>query len=299
MISVCIAAYNAEKFLETTLRTVQAQSFKNWEIIVTEDGSKDRTEDYVMDFSIKVPQRVVYSRHPVNRGLPATRNTGIASAEGDWIAFLDADDLWKPNHLESLVSASQIEDCDAIYSGSIIYDDATWTKLSTRAPSDDDLTNLPLALFSGRLSIMSSSVMIKSASTKKFGPFSIDFPLCSDTEYWLRILSKGGQMSHTGTNTCIYRQHDAALSQKKAPILTESARVCERYSHWNAIPRRVSRTRPASLYRMAGRTLMTENPKAALAPFSQSLRLQPLAPKTLGLWAKAFLKQNARRRRAT
>jgi glycosyltransferase involved in cell wall biosynthesis len=298
LISVCIAAFNAEKFLETTLRTIQAQSFKNWEVIVTEDGSKDRTEDHVLDFSIKVPQRVVYNRHPLNRGLPATRNTGIATAEGDWVAFLDADDLWKPNHLESLVSASQIDDGDAVYSGSILYDDATWTKLSTLSPSDDDLTNLPLALYSGRLSIMSSSVMIKRASIEKFGPFSSDFPLCSDAEYWLRILSKGGQMIHSATNTCIYRQHDNALSRRKAPNLTESARVCERYARWNAIPRRMSRTRPASLYRLAGRTLMTENPTAALAPFTQSLRLQPLAPKTLGLWAKAFFQKNSRRQRA-
>jgi glycosyltransferase involved in cell wall biosynthesis len=295
LISVCIAAYNAEKYLEAALRTVQAQSFKNWEIIVTEDGSKDRTEDYVLDFSIKVPQRVVYNRHDTNRGLPTTRNTGIASAAGDWVAFLDADDLWKPNHLESLISASQIEDGDAVFAGSVLYDDATWAKLGTRAPTDVDLSNLPLALYSGRLSITSSSVMIKRSSIAKFGSFSSDFPTCSNTEYWLRILSKGGHMCHSVTNTCIYRQHAASLSQKTADTHTENARVCERYASWDAIPRRISRNRPASLYRLAGQMLLTDNPTAALAQISKSLRLQPFNPKTLGLWAKALLQKNARR----
>lgn len=298
LISVCIAAYKADKYLEATLRTVYSQTFKNWELVVTEDGSKDRTEDFVAELAHKIPQRVVYSRHESNRGLAATRNTGIATAKGDWIAFLDADDLWKPDHLENLVSASQIEECDAVYSGSIQYDDATWTKLSTRAPSERDLADLPVALYTGRLSIMSSAVMIKRESMQRFGPFAMEFKICSNSEYWLRILFKGGRMIYSGSNTCIYRQHNGGLSGKTANSLTEAARICERYSKWNAIPRLLARTRTANLYRWAGRTLMNENPAAALDPLSHSLRIHPFNPKTIGLWAKAFLRQNTKRERA-
>ena len=298
LISVCIAAYNAEKYLEASLRTVEAQTFKNWELIVTEDGSKDRTEEYVHNFSFSVTQRVEYNRHDINRGIPATRNTGIASAKGDWIAFLDANDLWKPNHLEYLISASHIEDGDAIYAGSILYDNATWDKLNTLSPTERNLANLPVALYSGSLPIMSSSVMIKRDSITKFGPFSSDYPLRSNTEYWLRLHSKGGRMSHSGANTCIYRQHSNALSQKAAASLAESARICEHYAKWDAIPRRLSRVRLASLYRMAGRVLIVENPAAARTVLAKSLHLQPLHPRSLGLWVKAFLRQSTRRHRA-
>lgn len=291
LISVCIAAYNSEKYLEATLRTVEAQSHKNWEIIITEDGSKDRTEDYVLDFASKVPQCITYNRHPTNRRLPATRNTGIASASGDWIAFLNADDLWKPNHLDSLISACQIEDSDAIFAGSILYDDATWTKLSTSTPTDSDLANLPLSLYSGRLSIASSSVILKRSSVAKFGPFSSDYPTCCDTEYLLRILSKGGHLSHSQTNTCIYRQYTNPLSKKTTEAYIESARICEHYAGWEAIPRRIRRSRPASLYRKVGQLLLAENPAAARAPISKSLRLQPFSPKTLSLWSKALLRK--------
>lgn len=295
LISICIAAYNADKFLEATLRTIQSQTFKDWELIVTEDGSKDRTEEFVLDFSLKATQNVVYNRHPTNRGLPATRNTGITAASGEWIVFLDADDLWKPDHLENLVSASHIETCDAVFSGSVEYDDATWTKLSTHTPSNRDLADLPLALFTGRLSIKSSAAMIKRESLQRFGPVAAEFPLCSDTEYWLRILSQGGHLLFSGTNTCIYRQHSAALSQKTAASFIETARICEHYSEWAAIPRLIARSRTASLYRWAGRTLLSANPADALEALSHSLRLVPLNPRTLGLWAKAFIRRSTNR----
>ena len=297
LISICIAAYNAEKYLEATLRTIQSQTFKDWELIVTEDGSQDRTEEFVSDFSHKVTQKVIYNRHPVNRGLPATRNTGFTAASGEWIVFLDADDLWKTDHLETLVSSSQIEAGDVVYSGSVEYDDATWTKLSTHTPSVQDLANLPLALYTGRLSIKSSAAMIKREALQRFGPVSTEFPICSDTEYWLRILSQGGHLLFSGANTCIYRQHDTALSRKTAATFLETARICEHYAEWAAIPRLVARTHTASLYRCAGRTLLADNPADALKPLSQSLRLLPLNPMTLGLWTKAFLCQNSRRQR--
>jgi len=297
LISICIAAYNAEKYLEATLRTIQSQTFKDWELIVTEDGSKDRTEDFVFDFSLKAPQNVVYNRHPANRGLPATRNTGAATASGEWIVFLDADDLWKPDHLENLVSASHIETSDAVFSGSVEYDDATWTKLRTHSPSNRDLTDLPLALYTGRLAIKSSAAMIKRESLQRFGPIAADFPLCSDTEYWLRILSQGGHLLFSGANTCIYRQHNASLSRKTASTLIETARICEHYAEWATIPRLIARTRTASLYRWAGRSLLDENPADALKPLYSSLRLVPLNPKTLGLWAKAFIRQGTHSRR--
>jgi glycosyltransferase involved in cell wall biosynthesis len=297
-ISVCIAAHNAEKHLEATLRSVLAQTFKQWELIVTEDGSADRTEAFVQDFSSTVSQHVVYNRHDTSRGEPATRNTGIATATGEWVAFLDADDLWKPDHLESLLSATQIEDCDAVYAGSVFYDNATWAKLSTRAPYEADLADLPLALYTGRLSIMPSAVMVKREALDQFGPFSTDFPHCSDTEYWLRILSKGGRLFYSGSNTCIYRQHADTPSAKTVVTLIESARVCEHYARWAAIPRSIARTRTANLYRWGGRLLINEDPAAALDSLSLALGIEPLNPKTLALWARAFLQKSIHRRRA-
>ena len=140
--------------------------------------------------------------------------------------------------------------------------------------------------------------MIRRASFQKFGPFSNAYPKCSSNEYWLRILSNGGRLAFSGTNTCIYRQNLVQRPRKATTLLSESARLCERYADWEAIPRSIARTQAAGLYRLAGRSLLNENPSAALDSLLQALRLQPLSAQTLGLCAKVYLKKTTRRRRA-
>lgn len=294
-VSICIAASKAERFLEATLRSVQAQTFQDWEVIVVEDGSRDRTEALVNEFSLEVSQSVSYLRHTYNRGVPATRNTAVAAAAGEWVAFLDADNLWKPAHLAALISTTQIEDCDAVFSGSTRYDNATWTRLGTCIPSDADLSSLALSLFTGRLTILPSAVMIRRTALARFGSFTPEFPHCHDTEYWLRLLQRQGRLLFSGENTCIFRNYDETLSRNLAEILIESARVCERYADWHEIPRPVARQRIADLYRWAGHTLLPEGRDAALPPLAKAIRSQPLNPKNLGLWATAFFRAGGRR----
>jgi glycosyltransferase involved in cell wall biosynthesis len=288
-ITVCIPAYRAEAYMQAALESVRAQTFTDWEIVVTEDGSKDGVEAIVRAFASSVEQPVVYNRHEKNRGLPATRNTGIAAARGEWIAFLDADDLWQPGHLEHLVAAA--DDADMVFSGTIPFDDVTGEHQTPCVPTADDLANLPLALYAGRLSVLPSSVMIRKDAFARFGLISLEFPIVNDTEYWLRLLRGGGQPAYSGATTCLYRRHAASMSRRAAAILQDSARLCEHYADWSAIPSKFRRSRPANLYRWAGSTLLNDQPAEAMAMLKRSLRLQPLNPKTLGLCGKAVLRR--------
>ena len=297
LISICVAAANADKYLEAALRSVGAQTYTNWEVVVVEDGASARTKVGVQDFAASVSQHVIYIHQEPNQEISTLRNVGVAATGGDWIAFLDSDALWKPDHLATLISASEIEEPDLVFAGSVLFDDATWNKLGVQAPNDTDLKNLPLALFTGRLSIKSPSVMIKKESLGKYGPISKKFSTCSETEYWLRMLSRGGRLCYSGANTCIYRQYSDHGDQI-ATALAESARICELYAGLAGIPHRVGRTRTANLYRWAARSLLTEDPKAARESVARALRLQPFNPKTVGLWAWIFLWPKNRRSRA-
>ena len=96
--SVIIPVYNAEAYIEQTLDSVFAQSCRDFEVIVVDDGSTDRTADRVKAFSHQPALRYV---HQTNAGPAAARNTGLALAEGQFIAFLDSDDLWRPQKLEA------------------------------------------------------------------------------------------------------------------------------------------------------------------------------------------------------
>ncbi|MFH1754870.1 MAG: glycosyltransferase [Candidatus Latescibacterota bacterium] len=96
-VSVVIPCFNGERFIGDALKSVLSQSFKELEVIVVDDGSSDGSRDIVEKYSSD--SRVVYLSHDVNKGIPAARNTGIRHAHGDYIAFLDQDDVWMQNKL--------------------------------------------------------------------------------------------------------------------------------------------------------------------------------------------------------
>ena len=101
-ISVIIPAFNAESFLVDAVNSVLGQSYRNFELIIVNDGSLDLTSELIADIMRK-DSRVRSVTHVHNRGLPATRNSGIKAAKGEWIAFLDADDKWLPEKLSEQV----------------------------------------------------------------------------------------------------------------------------------------------------------------------------------------------------
>ncbi len=97
--SVVIPLYNKENFIENTMLSLLSQTFSDFEVLVINDCSTDASEEIVKRFD---DRRIHIIKHPINKGLSASRNTGIKSAKANYIAFLDADDLWKPTFLEKI-----------------------------------------------------------------------------------------------------------------------------------------------------------------------------------------------------
>jgi glycosyltransferase involved in cell wall biosynthesis len=99
--SVVIPFYNVESYLEEAIESVLNQSYNNWEIILINDGSEDRSLDIAIKYT-ELDSRIKLFSHPKNEneGVSASRNLGIRNVCGDWISFLDADDFWKENKLE-------------------------------------------------------------------------------------------------------------------------------------------------------------------------------------------------------
>ena len=98
-VSVIIPVYNAEKYIAATLQSVLLQTYENFEILIVDDGSPDRSIETCQQFE---DSRIKIIRQ-ANRGLPGARNTGIRHASGDYLAFLDADDIWLPEKLNKHV----------------------------------------------------------------------------------------------------------------------------------------------------------------------------------------------------
>ena len=101
-VSVVIPIFNGERTLTRAIDSVFAQTLSDWELILVDDGSTDRSADLIAQTK---GDRVTHIKHAQNRGAAAARNSGIAAARGRWIAFLDSDDVWKPDKLERQIAA--------------------------------------------------------------------------------------------------------------------------------------------------------------------------------------------------
>lgn len=105
LVSIIMPAYNAEKTLAESVESVINQTYKDWVLFILDDGSKDKTRTISLEYA-KVDERILYLPNEKNIGVSQTRNRGINLSKGDWIAFLDSDDMWEETKLED-----QIRDC--------------------------------------------------------------------------------------------------------------------------------------------------------------------------------------------
>jgi glycosyltransferase involved in cell wall biosynthesis len=105
-VSVITAFLNAEKFLTEAIESVLAQTFDGWEYLLVDDGSTDGSTVVANDYAARHPEKIRYLEHPghTNRGVCAARNLGLSHAQGSYVAFLDADDVWMPSKLADQVA---------------------------------------------------------------------------------------------------------------------------------------------------------------------------------------------------
>lgn len=118
LVSCIVIFLNAERFLQEAVDSILAQSYVNWELLLVDDGSSDGSTAIARRAAASQPDRVRYLEHSghINRGMSASRNLGAASARGDYLAFLDADDVWVPNKL-----SEQVEIMEALPQAAMLY----------------------------------------------------------------------------------------------------------------------------------------------------------------------------------
>lgn len=101
LVSIVMPSWNTEKYIGESIQSVIDQTYENWELIIVDDCSTDDTDKVVSKFK---DRRIKYLKNKKNSGAALTRNRALREARGEWIAFLDSDDLWLPNKLEKQIS---------------------------------------------------------------------------------------------------------------------------------------------------------------------------------------------------
>lgn len=181
LISVIIPTYNRDYILPKAIESVLNQTFKDLELIVVDDGSKDNTPYLVSKYPL------IYVRKP-HRGVSHSRNIGIFKARGEFIAFLDSDDVFVPEKLEK-----QLRFLEKNPSYKIVQTEEIWYKGEKRI-NPKKIHQKAEGWFFDRaikLCVVSiSTVLMKKEVFKEVGVFDESFPVCEDYEFWLRVSLK-------------------------------------------------------------------------------------------------------------
>lgn len=216
LVSVLISTYNGEKYLDETLHSVFAQTYKNYEVVVIDDGS---LTDEVAKICAKYKDKLKYIRQE-NKGLSLSRNAGIDNSQGEYIAFIDDDDLWLPEKLEKQVAYYEELKTRNIMPG-LIYTGLQYISEEGRhqyrcliRSSGDIYRILIFKNFIGT----PSSVMIARSILDDVGLFDEGIKICNDYDLWLRIAGKYKVYSLNEFLTK-YRNWAASLS-KNIPLIT-------------------------------------------------------------------------------
>lgn len=116
LVSIITPCHNSAKFIRDCIESVIAQSYQNWEMLITDDGSTDNSKSIIMQYARK-DKRIKLYELAVSSGSPAApRNVSIMNAKGDWIAFLDSDDIWLPDKLSDQLEFAQKNNHSIVYS---------------------------------------------------------------------------------------------------------------------------------------------------------------------------------------
>ena len=230
MVSIVMPTYNAVKYIQGAVESVLRQTYTDWELLIVDDGSTDGTEQMIQNL-IKMDERVKLVKNRENIGVAETRNRGVELAKGEWIAFLDSDDIWHPNKLQEQLELYQRNGMPFIFTGSGFMDESG--KLLNYELSVPQIIGYRELLKQNVISC--SSVLIKKELAKKY-PMEHSEKMHEDFAVWLSIL-KQEHIKAAGVNKplLIYRISEKSKSGNKWKASVMTFRVY-RYIGLSIIP---------------------------------------------------------------
>ena len=209
LISVVIPAYNAGQFLDETLESVLSQTYENWECIIVNDGSTDKTEFIAKKWCEKDARfRYFYKE---NSGASDTRNLGIKEARGEYIAFLDADDLYMPNFLEICLENLVEKDVDLVAPKMLEFWDVQNEVIEDEDKKDylyRGKEGIALFLHSNRITM---ALLCKKSVMDEVGGFTWH-KKAEDLHCWLKVLFAGYKIYRLGEYYAYRRMHNNSWS---------------------------------------------------------------------------------------
>lgn len=213
LVSIIMPAYNSEMFISESIESVLSQTYPHWELVVIDDGSTDRTAKIVKEY-VGRDSRIRYY-YQQNQKQGRARNNGISKSKGEWIAFLDHDDLWAPEKLEKQIEFINNNNVDLVFSGGYFFLSSNKEELRAHQinpgfyQGDDALKKF---LESNQIPML--SVLVKKKAILTCGGFEVHPSVQNADDYllWLQMLVKGFLFYGLPDKLVYYRLHENQAS---------------------------------------------------------------------------------------
>ena len=220
-VSVITPAYNATGFLQQTIASALSQTYRDFELLVVDDGSTDDTLEVAQRFASTDSRIRVLKRS--HAGPSAARNTAIAQARGDYFALLDSDDLWHPTFLEAQVTLLRARaDVDVVTGNA--YNLGGPLHGQPMNPTDGCREILPLEILARENSIFIMSVFRREVA-ERTGGFDESLPLNEDYDFWIRAAHAGCVFLYNPVPLGQYRRRPDSMSSNHLQMVTGIMRV--------------------------------------------------------------------------
>lgn len=207
LVSIVIPAYNCATFISDTIKSIQAQTYENWELFIINDCSTDNTKDIVKSVS---DARIKLVEQKKNGGAAKARNTGIMQAGGQFLAFIDSDDLWQPEKLEKQMKFMQEKGSAFSFTGYEFSDENA--KPNGKIVTVPETISYKQAL--RNTTIFTSTVMFDLSKISKEDILMPDVK-SEDTATWWKVLKIINHADGLNENLSIYRRSKNTLSSDK------------------------------------------------------------------------------------
>lgn len=213
-VSVITPCYNSESYISDTIKSVQSQTFQNWEMIIVDDCSTDNSAKIIKSYVSK-DSRIKYIKTCNASGSPTLpRNIAIKQAKGRYIAFLDSDDIWLPNKLEEQIKILESYDNVAIAFSFYEKIDGLGNRNKRIIKSPDNITYNKL-LYGNVIGCLTGMY-----DTSKTGKLYLEHTGHEDYVLWLNILKNGYVAKNTNNVQALYRVREGSVSANKIKVLS-------------------------------------------------------------------------------
>lgn len=284
-VSVLLPVYNAEQFLSDAILSILEQTYGDFELLVIDDGSTDRSAEILRSYAAKDSRLKLLSRE--NRGLCATLNELIELAKGKYVARMDADDICEPDRFQRQVEFLDGHPEVVVVGGAIKQIDAAGRPIRTLIPplehDDIDAKNVV-----GHTSICHPTAMIVTAKLRAVGAYDVAFEGAEDLDLWLR-LAEVGKLTNLREPVLLYRLHEKSVSATRAEEQAQRLKgACEaawarrgligptfEYTHWR--PNSSQKSQRDYSLKYAWQAWRAGNRSTAIHYASRAVRMDPLA----------------------